>query len=47
MKKVIIFGGSGFLGGYVADELTQRNFDVTIADLVEPEYLKEGQKFLK
>ena len=47
MKKVIIFGGSGFLGGYVADELSRRNFDVTIADLLESKYLQDGQNFKK
>ncbi len=47
MKKVIIFGGSGFLGSYVADELTRRNYEVTIADLSKSQYLKENQKFVK
>ena len=46
-KKVIIFGGSGFLGSYVADELTRRDYDVTIADLMPSKYLKENQKFIK
>ena len=47
MKKVIVFGGSGFLGGYVADELTRRNFDVTIADLTESKYLNDNQNYKK
>ncbi|MDP0562386.1 MAG: NAD(P)-dependent oxidoreductase [Candidatus Endonucleobacter sp. (ex Gigantidas childressi)] len=46
-KKVIIFGGSGFLGSYVADELTRRNYDVTIADIKKSQYIKEDQKFKK
>lgn len=45
--KVVIFGGSGFLGSYVADELTRRNYDVTIADLVPSKYLRDSQKFEK
>ena len=32
MKNVIVFGGSGFLGSYVADELSRRGHDVV--DLV-------------
>lgn len=44
-KKVIIFGGSGFLGSYVADELTRRNYDVTIADIQKSKYLQTSQKF--
>lgn len=38
MKKVVIFGGSGFLGSYVADELSQRGYKVVIADLREPHF---------
>lgn len=47
MKKVVVFGGSGFLGSYVADELTRRNYDVTIADINSSIYLQENQKFKK
>ncbi len=46
-KKVIIFGGSGFLGSYVADELTRRGYEVTIADLLPSKYLHKTQKFIK
>ncbi|EJF06987.1 nucleoside-diphosphate-sugar epimerase [Thiovulum sp. ES] len=37
MKKAIIFGGSGFLGSYVAEELLKRKYRVVIADVLEPE----------
>lgn len=47
MKKVVVFGGSGFLGSYVADELTRRGYDVTIADLTSSRYLQSTQKFVK
>lgn len=47
MKKVLIFGGSGFLGSYVSDELTKRGFEVFIADLNKSKYLKGNQKFIK
>ena len=46
MKKVIVFGGSGFLGSYVADELTARNYDVVIADINESLYLRPEQSFV-
>ena len=35
-NKVVVFGGAGFLGSHVADELTNKNFDVTIFDKSEP-----------
>ncbi|MEV9499463.1 NAD(P)-dependent oxidoreductase [Aliarcobacter butzleri] len=47
MKKVVVFGGSGFLGSYVADELTRRGYKVLIADLVPSKYLKNSQEFIK
>lgn len=47
MKKVIVFGGSGFLGSYVADELTRRNYAVTIADINKSSYIQKNQKFEK
>ncbi|MDD2752850.1 MAG: NAD-dependent epimerase/dehydratase family protein, partial [Candidatus Omnitrophica bacterium] len=37
--KITVFGGSGFLGSYVADSLTQRGHDVTIFDLKRSDYL--------
>jgi UDP-glucose 4-epimerase len=36
MKRVIVFGGSGFLGLYLCHELINREYDVTIADINEP-----------
>lgn len=47
MKKVVVFGGSGFLGSYVADELTRRGYDVKIADINKSKYLQSTQKFEK
>ncbi len=47
MKKIVIFGGSGFLGSYVADEFTRRNYDVTIADITPSAYLQPSQKFVR
>jgi UDP-glucose 4-epimerase len=33
MKKVLVFGGFGFLGYYLVKELLQRNYDVSVADI--------------
>lgn len=45
MKKVVVFGGSGFLGSYVADELSRRGYSVTIADLSRSKYIQSSQIF--
>ena len=44
-KNVVIFGGSGFLGSYVADELTRRGYNVVIADMNKSKYLQQNQDF--
>ncbi|MCF6331153.1 MAG: NAD(P)-dependent oxidoreductase [Sulfurimonas sp.] len=46
-KKVVIFGGSGFLGSYVADELTRRGCNVIVADMNASKYLQENQEFVQ
>jgi len=46
-KKVIIFGGSGFLGSYLYDELNKNGFNVTIADKHQPENNHFKGKFIK
>lgn len=45
-KKVIVFGGSGFIGSHVADILTENGYDVTIFDLHKSPYLRPGQKMI-
>lgn len=45
-NKVIVFGGSGFLGSHVADSLSDNGFDVTIFDIKESPYLQESQKMV-
>jgi len=45
-KKIVVFGGSGFLGSYVADELTRRSYKVLIADIQESKYINSDQKFI-
>jgi len=44
--KAIVFGGSGFIGSYVADELTERGHDVTIFDIKSSKYTKKNQKMI-
>ncbi|HEY9070168.1 MAG TPA: NAD(P)-dependent oxidoreductase [Candidatus Ozemobacteraceae bacterium] len=45
MKKAVVFGGSGFIGSYVADELSQRGYKVVVADIRPSKYLKPNQEF--
>jgi len=44
--KVVVFGGSGFLGSHVADALTSEGHDVTIFDLKPSPYLQDKQKMI-
>lgn len=44
--KAIVFGGAGFLGSHVADELTRRGFDVVIYDRATSPYINEKQKMI-
>jgi len=41
--KVIVFGGSGFLGSHVADSLTEAGHEVTIFDVKPSPYLRIDQ----
>ena len=45
-KKVLVFGGSGFLGYYLVNELLLRGYDVTVADLVPVDELEGRVDFL-
>ena len=47
MKKAVVFGGSGFLGSYVSDELARRGYKVVIADIYPSKYISENQTFVK
>lgn len=35
MKKVLVFGGVGFLGSYLVEELKKRSYKITVADILE------------
>jgi len=46
MSKVVIFGGSGFIGSHVADALSEANYEVVIYDSEPSKYLIENQKIV-
>ncbi len=46
MKKVVVFGGSGFLGSHTADALSEKGYDVTIFDIQKSPYLKDNQEMI-
>lgn len=46
LKKIIVFGGSGFLGSHAADALTEKGFDVAIYDHAKSPYLKSRQSMI-
>ena len=46
-KKIVVFGGSGFLGSHVADFLTSKNCQVLIYDKVKSDYISSGQNFIQ
>lgn len=41
MKKVVVFGGSGFLGSYIVNELAGRNYEVIVADIEQSSYISQ------
>lgn len=47
MKKVIIFGGSGFLGSHVVDRLVEEKYEVTVFDTIQASYLNKKANFTK
>ena len=42
-KKVVVFGGSGFLGSHVADALTAKGYSVVVFDRAPSPHLASGQ----
>ena len=44
--KAIVFGGSGFLGSHVADELSERTYEVVIYDRQTSPYLRKDQEMV-
>ncbi len=45
-KKVIVVGGSGFIGSHVADFLSDKGYQVTIYDKIKSQWLRNDQKFI-
>lgn len=46
MESVVVFGGSGFLGSHVADELSNRGFKVYIFDRAVSKFKAENQEMI-
>ena len=44
-KKILVLGGSGFLGSHVADALTDKGFKVIIADKKKSKWINRDQIF--
>ena len=40
-KKVAVFGGTGFIGSYVVEELLKRNYEVIAADIKKTKYIPD------
>lgn len=47
MKNILVFGGYGFLGHYLVQELLKRNYKVTIADISEKDEFSEYATFVQ
>lgn len=45
-KRILITGGSGFLGSYIADELSILGHQVSILDLKESRFLRPDQRMI-
>lgn len=45
-EKVVVIGGSGFLGSHLADTLTEKGYAVTIYDARSSQWLSQGQEMV-
>ncbi|CAM1348100.1 NAD-dependent epimerase/dehydratase family protein [Tenacibaculum insulae] len=45
-KEVLVFGGFGFLGVYLVEELLKRNYKITVADIIKPEKYKKYLEYV-
>lgn len=45
-KKVLVIGGSGFMGSHTADELSDRGYAVTILDIFPSPWLRSDQEMV-
>ena len=46
MKKVVVFGGAGFLGSHICDKLTDAGYSVIVFDKKESPYLRSDQNMV-
>lgn len=46
MKRVVVYGGSGFLGSHVADALTEAGYAVRLFDRAPSPFLQQGQEMV-
>lgn len=46
MSSACVIGGAGFLGSYVADELSGAGYEVVVYDRIESRWLKPGQRMV-
>jgi len=44
--KILVTGGSGFLGSHVADALTEAGHDVSVYDVRLSSFLRAGQQMI-
>lgn len=40
-SKIVVFGGSGFIGSYLVEELVARGYNVTVADIRTNKYIQD------
>ena len=45
-NKIVVFGGSGFIGSHVADHLSKAGYNVFIYDIKKSSYLQDDQKMI-
>jgi UDP-glucose 4-epimerase len=45
--KVVVFGGSGFLGSYLVEELLDRGYQTTVCDIEKMDYDIRGYNFIE
>ena len=46
MKKVVVVGGSGFIGSHVADYLSDAGYQVTIYDQTTSKWIRNNQEIV-